>query len=552
MTVLRGARTRSLLPLGPAVALPVTGYLLFTSTGRDDAYITYWAARSLARTGRITNYNGARLEQSSSLLQTLLLAAGNRMTTLSVPTLGIWLGIAAAVLTVLLAARVAERIQPGAGIIAAALTAVAPFLVYWAFGGLETPIVAVLLLLTLLAAADAAAAPTPRTLALLGLATVAFVLVRPEGGLVLGCVAAAALVLGLTRLPGVPLGDGRWRGPLVFLVIDVVASLLLVGFREWYFGHAVPQPVRAKVGGVRIGDGLHYLRLWWAHWWMLPILVLAVAGVVVVVRRRSWTTVMLVLLLVGYGGFVVMTGGDWMEAGRFLVPVAPLVAILAAVAVRRIPSVLWQSTAVVVVVATQVLGLGWVASRWSTGHPAWGRVTSNLPAADVAVVAGRPWYERGNRVHYRDAVFVVQLERVVDALAAKEPVVTVTSGQAGMVPYYLFAHRPHGVRFIDTGSLTSDAFARCSHALVKSSLGAAMTLGYWLAHTGECGVPAPDVVYQLGPFSAQPVLARGYRLVYQQPEAAIRPDTSFLRGPVVSAAEFIAVRADLLPLPVAP
>ena len=86
----------------PAALVPALGFLLFTSTGRDDAYITYWAAKSLAQTGEITNYDGERVEQSSSLLQTVLLAALYRITSLSLPTLGIVLGVVAGAATVVL------------------------------------------------------------------------------------------------------------------------------------------------------------------------------------------------------------------------------------------------------------------------------------------------------------------------------------------------------------------------------------------------------------------------------------------------------------------
>lgn len=556
MARVRSTRSAVVLSATPAVALPLLGFLLFTSTGRDDAYITYWAARSLARTGEITNYNGDRLEQSSSLLHTVLLAGLNKVTTASIPDIGIWVGIVAATATAVLAARVAERIAPGSGLTAAALTAVSPFLVYWAFGGLDAPIVALLLLAMASAAAAAVATPGRRSLTWLAVVTVLFVTVRPEAGLALACAAGAAVLLSLspwspvtdvdnhTATDSAP-GARPWRGAVLLLAFGVVASLLLLGWREWYFGQPAPQPVTAKVGGVEIGDGLHYVRLWWLHWWMLPLLLAAIAGVVVAARRRHWTSAMVVLLLASYGGFVVLTGGDWMEVGRFLVPLVPLVAVLTAVALREVPQALVRRLLALLVVATQVVGLLWVATDWSTGRPAWAKLTAALPAPDLARAQSSPWYERANRVHFRDLAVLGHLEQVVDALAQQRPAVTVTSGQAGMVPYYLMQSRGAHVEFIDRGSLTTDTFDRCSHALIRSSLGAAMTFDYWLAHTGECGVAAPDVVYDVGQFGAVPGLAGRYTLVYQQPATPIVPDTTHLRGRGTTAAEFVAVRNDL-------
>src|SRR5438552_19214968 len=74
---------------------PVVGFLLFSSTGRDDSYITYWAADQLRRTGRITNYNGRALEQSSSLLHVLLLAGTSWTAHLPVTTVAPWIAIVA-------------------------------------------------------------------------------------------------------------------------------------------------------------------------------------------------------------------------------------------------------------------------------------------------------------------------------------------------------------------------------------------------------------------------------------------------------------------------
>jgi hypothetical protein len=547
-----GATLGSLLP---AALVPGLGFLFFTSTGRDDAYITYWAAKSLAQTGEITNYNGERVEQSSSLLQTLLLAALNRITTLSMPTLGIVLGVVAGALTVVAAARLSEQVKPGSGVTAALLTGVSPFLVYWSLGGLEAPVVALLLVLTVWAAARTVLDPSTRSVLVLAAAAAGFVMVRPEGELVLGCAAVAAVLLALTpwapaterpRERGLP--ARRWFGPVLVLAVGLVAALVLTGWRELYFGAAVPRPVAAKVGGVRVGEGLHYLRLWWWHWWMVPLLVAGAVGVVLLVRRRQWFATMLVLFTGGYGGFVVSTGGDWMEAGRFLVPLVPLVAILTAVALREISSAALRRGAAAALVATQLVGVWWVAANWSTGRPAWSDITSALPSADVARAEAAPWYESSNRVHFRDTAFLDHLDQVIDELSGRQATVTVASGQAGMLPYYFMEDRGGSVVFIDRGSITANTFDRCSHALVRSSLGAAMSLGYWLRHTTECGVPAPDVVYGLGQFGGTPALAGRYTLAYQQPAVPVSPDTSHLRGVPASAAEYVAVRNDLLPL----
>ncbi|MDY6991315.1 MAG: hypothetical protein SVR94_01745 [Pseudomonadota bacterium] len=60
--------------LGVIIAFLHGLFLYGAATGRDDPYITYWAAQALSSFGHIINYNGVALEQSSSLLHVILLA----------------------------------------------------------------------------------------------------------------------------------------------------------------------------------------------------------------------------------------------------------------------------------------------------------------------------------------------------------------------------------------------------------------------------------------------------------------------------------------------
>jgi hypothetical protein len=70
-----------------ALVLMAAGFFMVPSGGGDDVHITYWAAHALAHFGKIVNYNGEPLAQSSSLAVTVWLAMLNRVTSIPIPLL---------------------------------------------------------------------------------------------------------------------------------------------------------------------------------------------------------------------------------------------------------------------------------------------------------------------------------------------------------------------------------------------------------------------------------------------------------------------------------
>ncbi|NBT95911.1 MAG: hypothetical protein EBT47_13150, partial [Chloroflexi bacterium] len=119
-----------------ALFLSVGGFL-FPSAGRDDAFITYWAAHAIARFGEIVNYDGDRVEQSSSLLHTVILGILHAVTGVNLPTLGVTVSAGAAAIAIWLIGRLADIIGTPRTLAQVHLATTTPFL-YWAFGGLET------------------------------------------------------------------------------------------------------------------------------------------------------------------------------------------------------------------------------------------------------------------------------------------------------------------------------------------------------------------------------------------------------------------------------
>jgi hypothetical protein len=522
--------------------------VVFTSAGHDDSHITYWAARSLLELGEIVNYNGDRVEQSSSLLHVLLTAGLAGATRLPVPTSGFLLGLAGAAATTVLAYAAAWRLRGAAGPLAGVVVALLPFLAYWSVGGLETTLASATLLAAVLAA-WAYAARGGRRRRFLALATVtiaAFVLVRPEAGLVLTAsfVVAGVLWWLLTRLERVPLDEGLSLLRLGHLVVLTLGCLAAVtAWRLAYFGEAMPNPVGAKVGGLAIGEGLRYV----ARTLDGPDVVVVLAGgalaILAALRRPHPLRVLLGATAVVQLGAVVAAGGDWMGGGRMLVPALPLLAVLAADAVMGLPRPGTRRVLAAGLVASQVLGLAVFARSDSLGKPLWASVTwDDEPSGDAV---GSGWFERNKRVHRRDLVLVPELVRVVDQLDAHvDGPVTVASGQAGLITYRLMERRYGEVRFIDRLSLVTDEFGACRDAFDETPFGLDIPYDHWFDHTTDCGVDVPDVVFDLGRLADRPDLQEDFVSVFEV-TGSVGSGSDLLPGAALVADESILVRKDL-------
>ena len=241
-----------LLPIAGLVGLSVS---LFPSAGRDDAYITYWAAHTLREFGEIANINGAHIEQSTSLLHVLVLGAVSLVTRLAVPAIGPPTSVLFGVLTVVYTFEFARRYvgrwyAMGAAMIVATA---APF-VYWTTGGLEgtmTALVATALLYHLTRYLERPG--TGRPPAAVWVAMGAFLLARPESIFVIASVLLGMFVI--LRLRGMSVADDRLedyalaiRKVMWAALAGAVLMAAIFAFKTFYFGDWLPQPVAAKAG----------------------------------------------------------------------------------------------------------------------------------------------------------------------------------------------------------------------------------------------------------------------------------------------------------------
>lgn len=534
----------------------LVGVLLFPSAGRDDAHISYWSAYALREFGALLNYSGEPLEQSSSLLHVLLLAAASEMTRLDPAVLGVPLSVLFGGLAMFEAGRLARAVGAGEGGAAIALAATSLPLLYWSFGGMEASLLAYLLtawarVLTLWQ--DSGRMLGARGVQSLLLATL-FLLSRPEAFLVF-CAFLLFVAIGLR-------GDGATLRRLLWLwLAGATIFALLTTLRYASFDSLFPQPVAAKVDGnvlQRLRDGLHYYQRSYTQMPTLALLSVLTAGLamsIVLGRRASTILAFPVGMALAYLAFTMSAGGDWMEGGRFFAPVVPLLAVLAVVALRRIMP-RCNGWVVLLLVAANLVQLAAFTRANSTSVPLaqhavyddW--VTANgLEAGSVAAA------DKYNRVHLRDALFLPHLREFVRRQLELKPSLIIASPQAGLLTYYLFKEHRGRLRFLDLAGLASREFTACDEVLGKGefergSRGIGMTLVFYVEHLEEfrdrCGVPLPDMVFALddATFSdAQMLEASGrFRVEYRQSISTCPPS---LTCPLsINNNIYLAVRTD--------
>lgn len=548
--------------LVPAAILVMLGFLLFPSAGHDDTHITCWPAYTLSRFGQILNYNGERIEQSSSLLQVLLLAAFGKLTSVDMLTLAKLSSIVFGAATVLLLFTLVTRVAtPAAGFCAAMIAATSTPIVYWSFSGMETTLVSFTGLCLILTAADYIGGHQRGSLWKPSLALSSFALVRPETPLLIACFLTSALaVVTIKGQSATPHEIGRktivQRVLLLVLIGALVCGTLFV-FRLAYFGALFPQTVTAKFSGTSVQNivtGLHYVK---QHAWndgpataivsslIALSVVLAATG-----QLRTGTlnlhVVLSLLFAVGYLCSVVGSGGDWMEGGRFLVHFLPVAIGCVPLALKG----LTRRTLVLPLVSAIVVGLQATttiafARDSSTSLPLWAHMAAAVDHAE----AQYSWFERHSRINLRDMPLIENLDDVVRQTSDVKPgPVVVMSGQMGMATYHIALRHFGHVRFMDRHGLADRALTDCPIArnVGRDTGGLILSFDWYFENLTDldrsCGLVRPDILFDI---RSNDVEGYGYPTVYSQSGDVAALGTR-LTGLTVRADAFVAVEASLV------
>jgi hypothetical protein len=551
----------------PSAFFLAVGFWFFTSTGRDDSHITYWPAYTLARFGEILNYNGERVEQSSSLLHVLLLATSCKLTGVEVVTLGklssILAGVGTLLLLYALVRKIADRVVAFAGTLLAAACA---YFIYWAFGGMETTLVSltgVWLILSLGNYVDRTET-TSRVRPVLPpvFAMSAFALVRPESPFLMIGMLVAATLISLRDIPANEPTLRTLRGRLLTLLGAAAAICsLLFAFRLLYFGSAFPQPVAAKYAGLSAAsftNGLRYLAtnvFEIGPGIAVPIVAAGLAcGVLAVLDWRSKRfpsyANFTLLFVAGYVAFIIFSGGDWMEGGRFLVPFLPLaLALVPVVLAKSLPGnkrrPLVVALSATVLVSLEVASVLSFARDESFGTRRW----RDMDVAQVYDVTAYSWFEKHNRINMRDVPVIAYINDLIPKIEAIRPgAVVLMTGQMGMVPYHVARKNFGRVRFLDRRGLCDRMLTDCdlSRKLARDAAGLRMEYIEYFEMREQieerCGLPRPDIIFDMHGGNQQIVSENGHRTVAKH--SGTISDRTGIGGEVL-ATGFVAIPDEL-------
>ncbi len=312
--------------IGPAVAgLSVVVYLWLCWRLRgfvtDDAWISVRYAENLAAgEGFVWNPGGPRAEGYSNPLLVAIEAAADVAGASALGaarTLGVLSGLACVILVYV---RGRDVVGETAARIATLFTAAAPPFAAWALGGLETLPVALALTVALLELSRRDGG----NVVVAGIALALLPWLRPEG------LAVAGAVVLLSEGPGLFRSRTRraaLRRGLVLAGLALGSQVALEAFRLGVYGHLLPNSVLYKSG---TGEPLTVLAKFTGQ--SIALLILALPGLILGHGRQRLLAVPPLVYVLGSIGTLDSANGF----SRFFMPVLPLLALLAGIALAGI------------------------------------------------------------------------------------------------------------------------------------------------------------------------------------------------------------------------
>jgi arabinofuranosyltransferase len=351
----------------------------------DDAYITYRCAQNFAAGDGPVFNPGERVETSTAGLFTLVLGGLHALTGLEFQALALALNAAALWLMLFLLLHTALEPPPdrrtlGLRGLALAYLVFTPPTFHFLFNGMDTVFFAGFSFAGFFLAWRYLRVGRGAVWAglLLGLAAA----VRLEAG-AFAVGTAAVLLIAQPR---------QWRASLTLLGAAAAVVLPVELLRLAYFGVPFPHSYYIKVDGGNLDllvRGARYAGSWFRHHPATALLA-AAAGLGALRARREPATLLPAAWVVGYLGYVAAVGGDYFPDHRFLLPMAPVLALVGVVELPRLRQLTpTRRRIAVTVLVLAAVGALVMPAGWSQRTVSWRSQQANARAwAQIGRVIG--------------------------------------------------------------------------------------------------------------------------------------------------------------------
>lgn len=499
------------------------------------------------------------------MLQVLFLAFTNKLSGLDIVLLGKLSSIVFGIASLIVVYRLALKIDRRIALPTAVLAGASQFFIFWSFSGMETTLAAFAGLLIVVTYSNflTKVSFSFTSLANACIATIIFILVRPEGPILLPLVIIAAFVLLLgTRLgergePGEPPGPNRQLYRLAVLAgLSLLFVITIFLFRHWYFNSWFPQPVYAKSDGFSldsVGGGISYLGSLllrprnWPTAILLQLAAIAFCYTLWKHRRMEKITIpvaLAVVYVIVYTAFVVFSGGDWMGFGRLVIPFLPVALMFIPLSIVSLPKLRkYFSPLMWAIIAFALFGSAYSLKlkSFSGGLPAWSKAIIDYDISEYQ------WFERRNKVNLRNINVLINLQQAIaDVSERKDGPINIFSGEMGLIAYYTAKKNFGKVKFLDRYGLTDRTITNCKELqFQKGRQGLDISFSRYFMDKEtlerECGAIDPDIIFGVSSESVETFAENGYVVLYTKGDRTI---SGLFSNQKFETDEFIAVKRD--------
>lgn len=329
----------------------------------DDTFISLVYVKNVLQGNGLT-FNKTYVAGYSNFLWVVVIALFG-ITGLPLLLIAKWLGIGCSLAIIALLPRLSRHYLSHwfTGLLAAALLAASSSFVVWSVAGLETTGFALLILLSIYVIC---AEEQQQRIRWSMVVLPALALMRPEGiGLVI-------------VLQGVRVGwqwfaqRGRRTTPstVVKLLVPFFIYGMFIAWHRSYYGYPFPTTVYAKTGDTagQINGGLKYISTWLQEDPLVYALGLLGAPIVLVARPPRLPNLLLTGCISAYSLFIIISGGDWMPAHRFMIPLFPLIYLALAQMIVLLNLVLQHRNTMLGLAVLLFLIAGSLSSVWQASQ----------------------------------------------------------------------------------------------------------------------------------------------------------------------------------------